>query len=372
MGTVFLEEPNGRASMATSRRVSALPLPQAELDRLKSTLSPHFGGQVWEGAGARILVVRVPAPEPDLVNHIEEAVEYLSPGETQDLTAALLVGTERTHAVPTQPFADLMARRVQGDHEQCQEMRRRIPSDTGHAVYRHPADPRKVSRLAIRVPKASVQEIGDDDFSRWTDELGPLLSAGKFAGVRAAYLIAAKDDVRIDGDLFFQDLKARMAEELERRTMAAALVAKQAERPAPDRPAPPPRIAYAPLRHPGESGPAGASSGQSRPGADADPLVEATRARLTDAGFDVLVRPTAKHAIDLAAERAEGDIQRVIVRLPERLTPEVARDVLAASRALDVDLALVVCADADPAARRAFIATKARWIQPDDLPELHL
>lgn len=366
--------------MAANRRVSSLPLPQAELDKLRSTLSTHYGGQVWEGAGARILVVRVPRPEPDIVNDIEEAVEYLSPGDTQDLTAALLVGHERTHAVPTQPFADLMSRRVQGDHQQCQELRRRITAETGHLVYRHPADPRKVLRLGIRLPHDTVQDLGDEDFARWSADLGPALQAGKFTGVRAVYLIARKDDVRLDGDLFFQDLRARVAEEQERHAMAGKLVARQAASPPP----PPPRVAYAPLKRidagssagPGQRpAAAGAATPAESPAATSTsmpPTLEAARARLTEAGFDVLVRPKAKHAIDLAAERGEGDIQRVIVRLPERLTADVATQVLKASRELDVDLALVVCADAEPAARRAFIATKARWLHPDDLAELHL
>ncbi|MHB1260821.1 MAG: hypothetical protein ACYC2H_03810 [Thermoplasmatota archaeon] len=367
--------------MAAARRVSALPLPQAELDKLRSTLSPHYGGQVWEGAGARILVVRVPRAEPDIVNDIEEAVEYLSPSDTQDLTAALLVGQERTHAVPVQPFADLMARRVQGDHDQCQDLRRRIPSDTGHLVYRHPADPRKVARLAVRIPRASVQDLGDEDFARWATDLGPALNSGKFAGVRAVYLIAGKDDIRLDGDLFFQDLKARVAEEQERRSMATQLVAKQAAAP----PSPPARVVYAPLKSPGEatlpsgqtSGvtgapqPAGSPAGNSSP-STLPPVFAAAQSRLAEAGFDVAVRPKTRHTIDLAAERGEGDIQRVIVRLPERLTAEIATQVLKASRELDVDLALVVCPDAEPAARRAFIATKARWLHPDDLQELHL
>jgi hypothetical protein len=383
-----------QASMASARRVSALPLPQAELDKLRSTLAPHYGGQVWEGAGARILVVRVPRAEPDIVNDIEEAVEYLGPSDTQDLTAALLVGTERTHAVPTQPFADLMARRVQGDHQQCQELRRKVTSETGHLVYRHPADPRKVLRLAVRIPHDSVQDLGDEDFGRWATDLGPALQAGKFAGVRAVYLIARKDDVRLDGDLFFQDLRARVAEEKERRDMAGRLVAKQAATPPPA----PPRVIYAPLKRieeaalpasPGAgAGPAGhagqvgaGSPGAAVPGhaaaaaqtASSLPAAfAAAQARLVEAGFDVVVRPKTRHAIDLAAERAEGDIQRVILRLPDRLTAEVAAQVLKASRELDVDLALVVCADAEPAARRAFIATKARWLHPDDLVELHL
>lgn len=365
------------ASMASTRRVSALPIPQAELDKLSSTLSPHYGGQVWEGAGARILVVRVPRPEPDIVNDIEEAVEYLSPSDSQDLTAALLVGQQKTHAVPVQPFADLMARRVQTDHDQCQELRRRIPTATGHLAYRHPADPRKVLRLAVRVPHDTVQQLDDEDTARWAAELGPLLEAGKFNGVRAVYLIAGKDDVRLDGDLFFQDLRARMAEEKERRSMAAQVVARQAE----TAPPPPPRVAYAPLKHVGAqpapaAGPANATSNHPSTGAtaatSASPLLIATRRALEEAGFDVIERPAIRHTVDLAAERGDGDIQRVIVRLPHRLDADVADEVLAASRALDVDLAIVVCAEADPAARRAFIATKARWLHPDDLAGLAL
>jgi hypothetical protein len=361
--------------MAATPRVSALPLPQAELDKLRSTLAVHYGGQVWEGAGARILVVRVPRAEPDLVNDIEEAVEYLSPSDTQDLTAALLVGSERTHAVPVRPFADLMARRVRDDHEQCQEMRRRIPHDTGHLVYRHPADPRKVLRLAVRIPHDHVQGLEDADFARWAAELGPALEAGKLAGVRAVYLVARLDDVRLDGDLFFQDLRERMAEEKERHAMASQLVERQATRPPP----PPPRVAYAPLKRIEAAPPAGHAPAATPAAATAEsvvaalpPLVRAVKARLVEAGFHVLVRPKARHAIDLAGEREDGEIQRVIVRLPERLTDDVAREVLRASRELDVDLALVVCPEHEPSARRSFIATRARWLHPDDLAELHL
>jgi hypothetical protein len=368
------------ATMATTRRVSALPLPQAELDRLKETLAPYYGGMVWEGAGSRILVVRVPRAEPDLVNDIEQAVEYLSPADTQDLTAALLVGTGRTMAVATQPFADLMARRVQSDHQQGQELRRRIPSDTGHLVYRHPADPRKVLRLGLRVPHGSVSEVGDADLARWAEGLGPLQEQGRLSGVRAVHLVARNDDVRIDGDLFLQDLKERSKEERERRKMADALVAKQAERPAP------PRVAYAPMRSPEPvpAAPTAPAVPVARPGsagstehsapADAGPPqpLAAAKARLEEAGFATRVRPKSQHPLDLAAERAEGEVQRVIVRTPERLTDDVARQILAAARALDVDLALVVCADADLSARKALIATKARWLRQEDLHQLHL
>lgn len=355
--------------MATSsRRVSALPLPQAELDRLKETLAPYYGGLVWEGAGTRILVVRVPRAEPDLVNDIEQAVEYLTPSDTQDLNAALLVGTSRTVAVPTQPFSDLMVRRVQSDHQQGQELRRRIASETGHLVYRHPGDPRKVLRLGLRVPHDGVKDVGDGDFARWSEELGPLLENGRLSGLRAVHLVARKDDVRIDGDLFIQDLKERAKEERERRKMADALVAKQAATPAPA------KVAYAPMRNATQATMPAESPATAAAPVDAilPPALAAAKARLEEAGFATRVQPRSRHALDLAAERAEGEMQRVIVRTPERLTDDVARQILAASRDLDVDLALVVCAEADPSARKALIATKARWLRQEDLHQLHL
>ena len=137
----------------------------------------------------------------------------------------------------------------------------------------------------------------------------------------------------------------------------------------------PQRVVYAPLKAGAETvlaSPAPSPAPAPTHISASDPLLEATRARLAGAGFEVLVHPKSKHAIDLAAERSDGDIQRIIVRLPDFLSLDVAKQVLAASRALDVDLALVVCPEADPAARRAFIATKARWLTPDDLAELHL
>jgi hypothetical protein len=354
--------------MVTSRRVSALPLPQEELDKMAETLSPYYGGQVWEGAGSRILVVRVPRDEPDPVNDLEQSVEYLSPADTQDLTAALLVGLKRTLAVPVQPFTDLMARRVQHDHDQCIELRRRIPGETGHLVYRHPADPKKVLRLGLRVPHDHVRSVSDTDSARWSTELGPGLKSGKYSGVRAVYLIARKDDVRIDGDLFFQDLRERVREDQERKDVAAQVVARQAAAPPPA-----PRVVYAPLKHIGTDAPAPAATADGKAVASTlPPVLQAAKEALQAAGYDVLVRPKARHAVDLAAERDGDDLQRVIVRAPERLTPEVAHEVLAAARGLDVDLALVVCEDADPAARRALIATKARWIRPADVADLNL
>ncbi len=402
--------------MATSRRTQSLPLPTSELDRLKGYLAPHYGAQVWEGSGARILVVRVPTPEPDVVNDIEAAVEHLLPGDVQDLTAALLVGSERTHAVSVTPFQDLMARRVQFDHGQAKELRRLITSDTGHRLYRHASDPRKVLRLGIRVPHASVKELDDEDLGRLAAELGPVWD-GQCKGVRAVYLVAASDDVRIDGDLFAQDLKARFHEEADRRLMAAQIASRQGAAgslPAPQlhestpfaKPGPKssvqstglndpaPRVAFAPIKrhetgavwegavvaepatHTAPTAPADATLAQGS-ATSAPPLdphlatLTAVNAKLSAAGFDVLQRPPVHgHKIDLAAERQDGDVQRVIVQARDIFTAEAAREALDTARTLSVDLLLVVAETAEPEAKKRIIATKVRYLRPDEIGSL--
>lgn len=361
--------------MSTARRMSALPLPGAELERLKSTLARQYGGTVWEGAGERILVVRVPRGEPDIVNDVEAAVEALSPAETESLTAALLVGDDKTLAVPVHPFKELMAQRTRFDHDQCTSLRTRLTPST-HLLYRAPGDPRKVLRLGIRVPHPSVQDVDDTDLEHWASTLGADLDAGRLNGVRAVYLVADKDEVRLDSLVFFQDLRKQAADAAARRDMAAQVAARQAS----TKPKPA-VVAYAPLRT--MQDPEGTADRPTSPAPEAEAPTPVTvtpglpaalmqlEAALKDNGFDVMLRP-AGHAIDLAAERADGDPQRVIAWTPDRLTPDLATETLRTVRKLDVDLALIVCDDAEPEGRKRLIATKVRWIQPKDLAQLDL
>lgn len=354
--------------MPTTRRTSTLPLPGAELERLKSSLARQYGAQVWEGAGERILVVRVPRGEPDVVNDLEAAVEHLSPSDPDGITAALLVGDEKTLAVPVHPFMELMAQRVRFDHEQCTQLRTRL-APGAHLTYRAPGDPRKVLRLALRVGHPSVQDAGDTDLDAWSAALGPDLDAGKLNGVRAVYLVADGDEVRIDAVLFFQDLRKHAADAKARHEMAAQVAARQG----PPKPKTE-RVAYAPLRTIEDDAPAGEEAVTEAPLVPSNDLpaaLAALQAALKESGFDVMLRPPG-HAIDLAAERAEGDPQRVIAWTPDRLTPDLATDALRTTRKLDVDLALIVCDDAEPEGRKRLIATKVRWIALKDIAQLDL
>lgn len=356
--------------MSTARRMSTLPLPGAELERLKATLARQYGGTVWEGAGERILVVRVPRGEPDIVNDVEGAVEALAPADTQGITAALLVGDDKALAVPVHPFGELMAQRVRFDHDQCTSLRTRLGPGS-HLLYKAPGDPRKVLRLGIRVAHPSVQDVGDGDLEHWATTLGPDVEAGRLNGVRAVYLVADQDEVRLDSLVFFQDLRKQAADAAARRDMAAQVAARQAAiRPKPA------VVAYAPLKTIEDDAPPAPTSTRTSISLAVDqvgtsPVLGALETNLRASGFDVMLRPPG-HAIDLAAERPDGDPQRVIAWAPERLTPDLATEAIRTARKLDVDLALIVCDDAEPEGRKRLIATKVRWIQPKDLAQLDL
>lgn len=463
-----------------NRKTTPLPLPGAELARLRETLSPDYGSETWQGEGQRLLIVRVPRDEPDIVNDLEQAVEYLTPADVTDTPTLLLVGHQKTHILPTQPLKDLMAARIQFDRRQCHLLRNQLKPGE-QRLFKAPEDPRRLVRLAVRLSRAWVKDLDDSDLQAITQILGPVSKTPAYQDVRALYLIADRDEVRMDAELFFQDLRRRWDEEDERRRLAQEIVQKEqarriqeeAERQAvlgrdatshPS--APPQRVTVAPMRRAGptawesemgfpgpaaarnpepaplpplsadraamyahldalahparksrvgieapfvSSQPTGLPSVAARPVSERAPVaypetgahaairnppvpsqapagapavaavipaptpaaIQALAPRLTQAGFDVLLSPkVGSHSIDLAAERAKGFPQRLIAFAPERLTRAVADQVLAAARDVQADQALVICDQADPDARKRFIATAAKWLPPADVPTL--
>ncbi len=212
--------------MASTRRTLPSPLPGAELARLKEQLAPQYGSEVWDSDGARVLVVRVPRDEPDLVNDLEQAVQYLAPADVAGTPNCLLVGNHKSHLVPAQLLQDLMASRVQFDHRQCAGLRPNIRPGQ-HRIYRAPDDPHRLPRMVVRVARPTVADLDDTDINALVKEIGPRARESPYAEVRVVYLVADKDDVRIEGDLFFQDLHGRWVEQEERRRLATAIEAKE-------------------------------------------------------------------------------------------------------------------------------------------------
>ncbi len=440
-----------------------LPIPGEELHRMQSQLSPHYGSEVWEQDGKRVLVIRTPDLDPDVVNDLEAAIEYLSPADVKDLQSCLLVGESRTTAVSVAPLQELMEQRLQQDKKIAALLRSQIPGRQGHLLYRAPDDPKRIGRLGIRISHAHARDIDDEDLDIIADELGPQLESPQFSNVRAVYILADQDDVRLEADLFFQELANRFQDESRReqaevearRLAEEAAAQKKAEReeimrvlrdryPSKQEPWPETRTerervsTFSPrsevsattsarvdnlsgredtytsrtertssttASNSSSSGSSSASSigaeldarfGRSRgtyeeaPSAPiatpaptssyeevSAPAPSAVRAQargvLEAAGYDVMENPDVPgHTVHLAGEREDLHPTRVIMRFEERFTNRVAQETLESARALETDLVVVVSEDADDAAKERIIATKVKWVAPDDLLGLNL
>lgn len=415
--------------MALRTRAPA-PIPKAELRALLDRLPTAYASRLWYGDGQAVLVARVPREEPDLIQDVEHVVEHAHPDHVEEADQCLLVGTRAIHGVPMTPLRSLMADRVAFDRRQCAMLRTQLPDAPSHTRYRAPDDPQRRLRLALRVPGDHVADADEEALDVFVDRLGPLLEVGELDGLHCVYVIASQDDVRLEADTFLTDLLERwQAPERQERLAAARQAQTEARAAAHTTPPTPPPDSPGPS----EDGPASPSSEQTRappppvaeaehrltvrsrddmrsiqhqvdaldadgwtdsddrpgpPGADAvgglplprreaegtgSPRLDRLRATLDRQGFDVLVRPDVPgHAIDLAAERPEGDPQRVVAVECEVLDDAGAQTLLAAGRELDVDLVLALCEEVTPEAGRRLVATKVRTLTRDDLAELRL
>ncbi|MGB0651693.1 MAG: hypothetical protein ACPGQL_00700 [Thermoplasmatota archaeon] len=207
-------------------RLGTTPVPAARLAELRQQLSPQYGSSLWDDDGQRVLVIRVPQEEPDMVNDLERAVEFVEPANTRQLDQVLLLGARRAHAVPPSVLEPLMARRMAFDARQATALRQRLGDELPTLVYRDPQDPRKLTRLGVHIEAPTVGAVSDAQLDALADALGPDLD-GRLAAVQAVHLVAAQDDVRLDPALFFQDLRDRFTSEERKRRLQAEKEARE-------------------------------------------------------------------------------------------------------------------------------------------------
>lgn len=437
------------------RTRAPVPVPAAELRALLDRLPNAYASSLWYGGGQAVLVARVPRTEPDLIEDVERVVEHAHPDHVHEADQCLLVGTERIHGVPMTPLKSLMADRVAFDRRQCSTLRTQLADTRIHTLYRAPDDPQRRLRLALRVPGEHVTDVDEDDLDLFVDRLGPLLDVGELDGLHCVYVIANRDDVRLEADAFLADLLEKWRDPDRQERLAEARRTKREERdrhqqgarqegtagqapqqappsgsgtddpstaapPGPEAPVPatasddPPeptgRRDAAPDGRPvaeaehrltarteedfrsiqhqvdaleaegWDASPLDASSSDRRtvpvtlPHEDTDsPGLDRLRAVLERHGFDVLVRPEVPdHDVDLAAERPDGDPQRIIVVERDRIDGDDARALVAAGRALDADRVLALCDEVTSEAERRLVATMVRTVAPADLGDLRL
>ncbi len=217
--------------MAITRSATAL-LPATDLVAIRTRLSDQYGSELYEADDdRRILCVHVPRAEPDPVNDVEMAVEYLDPLDVESASQVLLIGTQHMAQVYAEPLKQMVADRVRDDHRIANDWRQRLPGTLSHEFFKDPADPRRRSRLVVRLPVESMADVEDSLLEPLADELGPQVDTPRVKGLVAVYLVASQDHVRLAPDLFIQELLRKWRDEDRRmRAQATRELAKQEER----------------------------------------------------------------------------------------------------------------------------------------------
>ena len=206
-------------------------VPAAELTAWRNELAPRYGAKLIDEGDRRILIVRVPRAEPDPVNDVEAAVEFLDPKDVQAMTHCILVGQERIAQVYAGPLQDLMQDRLRFDRQEVAALRQRLPDELTHQLYRSEQDPARRWRLAIWIPVDSVREVQEVHLTDVADALGSQLEGPRVDDVAAVYLIARQDDVRLEADHVIQELRRTWKDEARRmRIQRERAEAEEAER----------------------------------------------------------------------------------------------------------------------------------------------
>ncbi len=206
---------------------AALPVPAEDLSRARAELAARYGSTIVDGEDKRVLVIRVPHAQPDPVNDVELAVDFLQPGDVEDITHCLLVGDQAIAQVYARPLQDLMRQRQRDDREVAMTMRQRM-GPGAHELFQVPGDPRKRWRLAVRLPAVRLAEATESMFNDLFDVLGPQLDTPRMRSLCAVYLISDNDEARLEPDLFLQDVR-RQWEDEDRRRRAELETAQRAE-----------------------------------------------------------------------------------------------------------------------------------------------
>lgn len=194
-------------------------VPATELASWRQQLAPRYGSRLVDEGDRRILVIRVPRAEPDPVNDVEDAIEHLDADEVSKMTHCILVGDLRSAQVYAGPLQDLMQERQRFDSQQIQQLRKRLPAELTHELYRAEGDPRRRWRLAIRIPCDSIKELETRHLDQIADDLGTQLEGPRMQEVAAVYILADKDHVRLEGDHVVQEMRKTWADEDRRRRL---------------------------------------------------------------------------------------------------------------------------------------------------------
>lgn len=210
------------------RTKAPLPIPHETLADLQTELATHYGSCVWEGQGDKVLVIRVPRDEPDMIADMENAVETIAPTHVTEARHCVLVGGRKITAVPMEPMRQLMTRRVELDRDQVQALRTILPGTLATHLYRSPDDPKRRLRLGVGLPIEQVEDAQDRDFDELARLLGPAIQERKLEGLHCVYLVASRNHVRLQPGPFVDDILQKWQHESRLQAIAKEREEKEA------------------------------------------------------------------------------------------------------------------------------------------------
>ena len=145
-------------------------------------------------AGREVLLVRVPKAKPDYLHDLADVAFYVTLDTIRNCKDVLLIGHEKTARLEPQLLRDNIRAQDREDNEMVPDMRRRLGRDYGQSILQSPSNHVHQS-LAVRIPKASVQDFSPDDVK----QIRALVEQqrGRFEACQYAYIVADRDHERL-------------------------------------------------------------------------------------------------------------------------------------------------------------------------------
>jgi hypothetical protein len=179
---------------------SNMPLTRNELIKLKHQIDPD-DYLVVESGSERILVLRSAREFPDIVNDLEGMINKLDIRDTNELSYALIIGSEEVVGVPLDAIQSLVDRRIEDDERIAEDLTEKLIEPFTTLLFESEDDPLKTLRLGIRIT------------GKLEDLKGPQLPEMLFSKIKSLprkseviYIIADDGYLRMSGTQFYRKL----------------------------------------------------------------------------------------------------------------------------------------------------------------------
>lgn len=186
-----------------------LDLNENSCDSLEDMVQEEGESRTIRKGGEWILICNTPAVDTDVMSNLKELVADLDVEDIRYINLLLLLGGKRSIKVDSSLVKDLVGDKTKTDVI-VNRMKEELDRDFGYKCY----DRGPHRRLAVRLP---IREIADFNDSLTNEITDLIIKTGNFSpetigDILSVYLIADESYVRLEPELFFQEVFGQMAE----------------------------------------------------------------------------------------------------------------------------------------------------------------